>query len=68
MPVTDLKSKDLWTKITKVLDADAEHVCVLPMTTFIKPVRAITVLQTDTSVTSTRTECPPGSADLSADR
>ncbi|MCB9755555.1 MAG: hypothetical protein H6713_36965 [Myxococcales bacterium] len=64
MPVIDLNSPDLWSKITEALDASNEHVCVLPMTTLIKPVRAITVLQTDTSVTAAKTECPPGSVNL----
>lgn len=66
MPVIDLKSQDLWSKITEVLDANNEHVCVLPMTTFIKPVRTITIIQNDTSVTAARTDCPPGSVDLKA--
>ena len=60
MPVIDLNSKNLWDRITSTLDARNEHVCVLPMTTFIKPVRTITVLQTDTSVTSTRTSRTAG--------
>ncbi len=64
MPLTDLTSTDLWTTITQMLDADDEHICVLPMTTFIKPVRSVTVLQVDTKVNATRSMCPPGSKDM----
>jgi len=59
MPVVDLSSGDLWNEITKMLDAKDEHVCVLPMTTFIKPVRSVTVLQTDTQVNAAYSPCPP---------
>jgi len=64
MPVIDLTSKDLWTTLSQMLDVESEHVCVLPMTTFIKPVRSITVLQTDTRVSVTGSRCPPGSKNL----
>ncbi len=59
MPVVNLSSGDLWREITNMLDSEQEHVCVLPMTTFIKPVRSITILQTDTKVNAVYSECPP---------
>jgi len=68
MAIVDLTSTDLWTTISQILDPDDEHVCVLPMTTFIKPVRSITVLQTETRIRATGTECPPGSKDLELHR
>ncbi len=66
MPVVDLTSKDLWDTILQVLDADSEHICVLPMTTFIEPVRSVTVVQIDTRVDATASTCPPGSKNLHA--
>ena len=66
MAVFDLSSPELWTKISELLDEDAEHVCVMPMTTIIKPVRATTVIQTDAGVTAAGAACPPGSVDVSA--
>ncbi len=65
MSVFDLSSPELWTKISELLDEDAEHVCVMPMTTVIKPVRATTVIQTDAGVTVAGAPCPPGSVDVS---
>ncbi len=64
MATVDLTSAKLWTTITQMLDADDEHVCVLPMTTLIQPVRSITVLQVDAKVNAARSKCPPGSKDL----
>ncbi len=66
MAIRDISSPDLWSKIEEILDERSEHVCVLPMTTFIKPVRVMTLIQTDTSVTAAKTPCPPGSVNLPA--
>jgi hypothetical protein len=64
MPVRDLYSSDLWSDIQNLLKEEDEHVCLLPMTTFIKPVRVITLVQTETTVTTGATLCPPNSVDV----
>jgi hypothetical protein len=63
----DITDGDLWGNITRLLAGGDEHVCVLPMATFIKPVRVVNIVQLDTTVTATKTPCPPGSVNLPAD-
>ena len=67
MPVRSLHSPTLWTSVEHLLKEEDEHVCVLPMTTLIKPVRVITLVQIDTTATAAMSPCPPGSVNLPPD-